>query len=144
MRANDSSFQVALDMDLDPAAAAPMDVVPQDLMRALLNITNNACYAAYHRRAGAGGRVALKTRAIDGGVEIRIRDNGDGIPEDVRARIFEPFFTTKPAGQGTGLGLSISHDIIVGIHSGRMTVETEPGTFTEFVIVLPKRSPNVR
>jgi len=144
MRANDSSFQVALDMDLEPAAAAPIDVVPQDLMRALLNITNNACYAAYHRRAGSGGRVALRTRAIGGGVEIRIRDNGDGIPDDVRARIFEPFFTTKPAGQGTGLGLSISHDIIVGIHNGRMTVETEPGTFTEFIIVLPNRSPNAR
>jgi len=72
-------------------------------------------------------------------VEIRIRDNGDGIPESVRAKIFEPFFTTKPAGQGTGLGLSICHDIVVG-HGGRMSVETEPGAFTEFIIVLPNRS----
>jgi signal transduction histidine kinase len=62
----------------------------------------------------------------------------------VRARIFEPFFTTKPAGQGTGLGLSICHDIIVGRHGGKMTVETEPGAFTEFIIVLPNRSPNAR
>jgi two-component system, NtrC family, sensor kinase len=145
MRANDSSFQVGIDFDLDPSAATPIDAVPQDLMRALLNIANNACYAAYRRKAGGGGRVGLRTRKLDdGGVEIRIRDNGDGIPDDVRARIFEPFFTTKPAGQGTGLGLSICHDIIVGRHAGRMTVETEPGTFTEFVIVLPARSPNAR
>jgi two-component system, NtrC family, sensor kinase len=144
MRANDSSFQVALDIALDPAAAAPIDAVPQDLMRALLNIANNACYAAYRRKASGGGRVGLTTRLVDGGVEIRIRDNGDGIPDDVRARIFEPFFTTKPAGQGTGLGLSICHDIIVGRHGGKMTVETEPGAFTEFIIVLPTRSPNAR
>ena len=140
MRANDSSFQVALDMDLEPAAAAPIEVVPQDLMRALLNIANNACYAAYHRTASGGGRVGLKTRLIGDTLEIRIRDNGDGIPESVRARVFEPFFTTKPAGQGTGLGLSICHDIVVGLHNGKMSVETEPGTFTEFIIVLPVRS----
>ena len=140
MRANDSSFQVALDMDLDPAAAAPIEVVPQDLMRALLNIANNACYAAYRRKASGGGRVGLKTRLLGDVLEIRIRDNGDGIPESVRARIFEPFFTTKPAGQGTGLGLSICHDIVVGLHNGKMSVETEPGTFTEFIIVLPVRS----
>jgi signal transduction histidine kinase len=144
MRANDSSFQVALDFDLDPAAAAPIDAVPQDLMRALLNIANNACYAAYRRKAGPGGRVGLRTHRLDAGVEIRIRDDGDGIPEGVRARIFEPFFTTKPAGQGTGLGLSICHDIIVGRHGGKMTIETEPGRFTEFIIVLPNRSPNAR
>ena len=144
MRANDASFQVGLDVDLDPAAAAPIEAVPQDLMRALLNIANNACYAAYRRKAGSGGRVGLRTRALPEGIEIRIRDNGDGIPESVRARIFEPFFTTKPAGQGTGLGLSICHDIITGRHGGKMSVETEPGSFTEFIIVLPNRSTNAR
>jgi len=144
MRANDPAFQVALDFDLDAAASAPIEAVPQDLMRALLNITNNACYAAFHRKAGAGGRVGLRTRALADGIEIRIRDNGDGIPEAVRARIFEPFFTTKPAGQGTGLGLSISHDIVTGRHGGKMSVETEPGRFTEFVITLPNRSPHAR
>jgi signal transduction histidine kinase len=144
MRANDANFQVALDVDLDPAAAQPIEAVPQDLMRALLNIANNACYAAYRRKAPGGGRVGLRTKKLDSGVEIRIRDNGDGIPEDVRARIFEPFFTTKPAGQGTGLGLSICHDIIAGRHAGKMVVETEPGAFTEFVITLPDRSPNAR
>jgi signal transduction histidine kinase len=143
MRANDSSFQVGLDFDVDPEAAAPIEAVPQDLMRALLNIANNACYAAYRRKAGPGGRVGLRTRKLADGIEIRIRDNGDGIPEEVRARIFEPFFTTKPAGQGTGLGLSIGHDIIVGRHAGKMWVETEPGAFTEFVIVLPNRRPHV-
>jgi signal transduction histidine kinase len=148
MRANDQNFNVALDFELDPAAAAPIEAIPQDLMRALLNIANNACYAGYRRKAGPGGRVALITRQLPDGVEIRIRDNGDGIPENVRARIFEPFFTTKPAGQGTGLGLSICHDIVTGRHGGKMTVETEPGVFTEFIIVLPtvlpNRSPNAR
>jgi two-component system NtrC family sensor kinase len=148
MRANDQNFNVALDFELDPAAAAPIEAIPQDLMRALLNIANNACYAAYKRKAGPGGRVALTTRKLPDGVEVRIRDDGDGIPESVRARVFEPFFTTKPAGQGTGLGLSICHDIITGRHGGKMTVETEPGVFTEFIIglpsVLPNRSNNAR
>ena len=143
MRANDQNFNVSLDIELDPAAAAPIEAIPQDLMRAFLNIANNACYAAYRRKAGPGGRVGVRTRALEGGgVEVRFRDNGDGIPESVRAKIFEPFFTTKPAGQGTGLGLSICHDIIVGRHGGKMTVETEPGTFTEFIITLPNRSTN--
>jgi signal transduction histidine kinase len=141
MRANDQNFNVALDFELDPAAAAPIETIPQDLMRAFLNIANNACYAAYKRKAGPGGRVALKTRRLPDGVDIRIRDNGDGIPESVRTRIFEPFFTTKPAGQGTGLGLSICHDIVTG-HGGKMTVETESGMFTEFIIVLPNVLPN--
>jgi len=141
MRANDQNFNVALDFELDPAAASPIDTIPQDLMRAFLNIANNACYAAYKRKAGPGGRVALKTRKLPDGVDIRIRDNGDGIPESVRTRIFEPFFTTKPAGQGTGLGLSIVHDIVAG-HGGKMTVETESGVFTEFIIVLPNVLPN--
>jgi two-component system NtrC family sensor kinase len=142
MRANDQNFNVALDFVLDADAAAPIDVIPQDLMRAFLNIANNACYAAYRRKAGPGGRVALTTRKLADGVEVRIRDNGDGIPESVRARIFEPFFTTKPAGQGTGLGLSICHDIVTGRHGGKMDVETEPGKFTEFIIVLPNVPPN--
>jgi two-component system NtrC family sensor kinase len=71
-------------------------------------------------------------------VEIRIRDNGIGIPPEVREKMFNPFFTTKPAGEGTGLGLSISHDIIVKLHSGSIEVDTEPGGFTEFRIILPR------
>jgi len=139
MRALDSNFQVGLDFDFDPAAGQ-IDAVPQDLMRAFLNIANNACYAAYHRkeRADGVGRLTIRTRAPgDGTIELRIRDNGDGIPDEVRARVFEPFFTTKPAGQGTGLGLSICHDIIVEQHRGRLSVETVRGSYTEFIIVLP-------
>ena len=71
-------------------------------------------------------------------VEIRIRDNGTGIPADVREKMFNPFFTTKPAGEGTGLGLSLSHDIVVKQHAGTITVDTKPGEFTEFRIVLPR------
>jgi two-component system, NtrC family, sensor kinase len=73
-------------------------------------------------------------------VEIRIHDNGTGIPAEVKEKMFNPFFTTKPAGEGTGLGLSMSHDIIVKQHGGTIDVETEPGQFTEFVIVLPRNS----
>ncbi len=78
------------------------------------------------------------TRSLGDRVEIRIRDNGTGIPPEVREKIFNPFFTTKPAGEGTGLGLSISHDIIVKQHAGSIEVDTEPGKFTEFKIVLPR------
>ena len=71
-------------------------------------------------------------------MEIRVRDNGTGIPPEVKEKMFNPFFTTKPAGEGTGLGLSISHDIIVKQHGGSIEVETEPGEFTEFMIILPR------
>ena len=80
------------------------------------------------------------TRNLGDAVEIRIRDNGTGIPQDVKDKMFNPFFTTKPAGEGTGLGLSMSHDIIVKQHGGTIDVDTEPGQFTEFRIVLPRTS----
>jgi signal transduction histidine kinase len=79
----------------------------------------------------------VATKSLGNGIEIRIRDNGNGIPPEIRDKIFNPFFTTKPTGQGTGLGLSISHDIIVQQHRGEITVETEEGKFTEFVVRLP-------
>jgi len=82
--------------------------------------------------------LTVATRNLGDKVEIRVRDNGTGIPEEVKAKIFNPFFTTKPSGEGTGLGLSMSHDIIVKQHGGRIDVETEPGLFTEFKIVLPR------
>jgi two-component system, NtrC family, sensor kinase len=82
--------------------------------------------------------LSVATRAHGDRVEIRVRDNGTGIPEAARAKIFDPFFTTKPAGEGTGLGLSLSHDIIVKQHGGDFTVETEPGAFTEFIVTLPR------
>ena len=81
---------------------------------------------------------AATTKNLGNKVEIRIRDNGTGIPREVREKIFNPFFTTKPAGQGTGLGLSMSHDIIVKQHGGKIDVETEQGAFTEFIITLPR------
>ncbi len=145
MRAQDSSFNLTIERDYD-AVVGMLPVVPQDLSRVFLNIVNNACYAATERkrtldRAGDGAgfsptlRVStLRKRDV---VEIRIRDNGGGIPPDVLERIFHPFFTTKPTGQGTGLGLSISHDIVVQQHHGTLDVETAPGEFTEFVIRLP-------
>jgi signal transduction histidine kinase len=84
--------------------------------------------------------VRATTRNLGNTVEIRIRDNGTGIPAEVKEKMFNPFFTTKPAGEGTGLGLSMSHDIIVKQHGGTIDVDTEPGQFTEFRIVLPRTS----
>ena len=84
--------------------------------------------------------LAASTRSLGDSVEIRIRDNGTGIPPEVKEKMFNPFFTTKPAGEGTGLGLSMSHDIIVKQHGGTIEVETEPGAFTEFRLVLPRTS----
>jgi signal transduction histidine kinase len=141
MRALDQNFQVGIDMEFDPSIGQ-VDAIPQDLMRAFLNIANNGCYAAYHRasRNGdeGGPRIGVKTRLVGDAVEIRIRDTGDGIPDEVRQKIFEPFFTTKPAGQGTGLGLSICHDIIVQQHRGTLAVESERGRFTEFIMTIPR------
>jgi signal transduction histidine kinase len=90
------------------------------------------------RRAQIVDRPAAATRNLGERVEIRIRDNGTGIPADVREKLFNPFFTTKPAGEGTGLGLSISHDIVVKQHAGSIDIETQSGQFTEFRIVLPR------
>jgi signal transduction histidine kinase len=111
----------------------------------LLNLISNGFYAAT-RRAGAatdGFEPKLKavTRNLGDKIEIRIRDNGAGIPPDIQEKIFNPFFTTKPAGEGTGLGLSLSHDIVVKQHGGTIEVVTVPGSFTEFIITLPRVMP---
>jgi signal transduction histidine kinase len=105
----------------------------------------NGFYAVTKRKADNGGSgfdpvLSAATRDLGDSVEIRIRDNGTGIPAEVKEKMFNPFFTTKPAGEGTGLGLSMSHDIIVKQHGGRIDIETEPGHFTEFRIVLPRTS----
>src|SRR5207253_4248429 len=116
----------------------------QEITRVLLNLISNGFYATIKRRAEtdrAGGYepiLSAATRNLGDRVEIRIRDNGTGIPPDVQEKIFLPFFTTKPAGEGTGLGLSLSYDIIVKQHAGSIEVETQPGAFTEFRIVLPR------
>lgn len=143
MRARYPAFNITMDLDLAPELPqAP--VIAQDLARVFLNILNNACYATYQRaqlEPGFRGVLRVVTRDAGAQVEVRIRDNGAGIPEEVRADIFNPFFTTKPAGEGTGLGLSISYDIIVRQHGGELSVRTEPNTFTEFTILLPKQVP---
>jgi signal transduction histidine kinase len=116
---------------------------PQEITRALLNLISNGFYAATKRKAEANGgnyepTLSATTKNLGDSVEITIRDNGTGIPPELREKLFSPFFTTKPAGEGTGLGLSISHDIIVNQHGGSIEVDTQPGAFTEFRIVLPR------
>jgi two-component system, NtrC family, sensor kinase len=143
-RAEKQGFNISLERSFDPAAGE-VDVFPQEITRALLNLISNGFYAATKRKAEANGgnyepTLAAATRSLGDSVEIRIRDNGTGIPPEVKQKLFDPFFTTKPAGEGTGLGLSISHDIIVKQHSGSIEVDTEPGLFTEFRIILPRRA----
>ena len=140
-RAEKSGFNITLQRDLDPSAGI-IDLYPQEITRVFLNLISNGFYAANKRKeAGDDGFEPLltaTTKNLGSKVEIRIRDNGTGIPAEVKEKMFNPFFTTKPAGEGTGLGLSMSHDIIVKQHGGRIDVETEPGAFTEFIITLPR------
>ena len=140
-RAEKQGFNITLERSFDPAAGQA-DVFPQDITRVLLNLISNGFYAATKRKAEAGDgyepTLVASTRSLGDRVEIRVRDNGTGIPPEVKEKIFNPFFTTKPAGEGTGLGLSISHDVIVKQHGGSIDVETEPGAFSEFIIVLPR------
>jgi len=141
-RAEKQGFNIALERSFDPAAGE-VDLFPQEITRALLNLISNGFYAATKRKAEANGgdyepTLAATTKSLGDSVEIRIRDNGTGIPPEAREKLFNPFFTTKPAGEGTGLGLSISHDIIVKQHAGSIEVDTQPGEFTEFRIVLPR------
>jgi signal transduction histidine kinase len=140
-RAERPGFQVTLRSDLDPGAGM-IELYPQEITRVLLNMISNGFYAVTKRasEAGHGFEPTLQaaTRGLSDRVEIRIRDNGTGIPPEVKDKMFNPFFTTKPAGEGTGLGLSMSHDIVVKQHGGTLDVATEPGRFTEFIIVLPR------
>jgi GAF domain-containing protein len=143
-RAETPHFDVTLKRALDPAAGAA-EVFPQEITRVLLNLISNGFYAVTRRRADSGAGdyepvVIATTRDRGEHIEIRIRDNGTGIPDEVKTKMFNPFFTTKPAGEGTGLGLSMSHDIVVKQHGGTIDVATEPGAFTEFTILLPRRS----
>lgn len=140
-RAEKSGFNITLERDLDPAAG-DVDVYPQEMTRVFLNLISNGFYAATRRKQAGEDDfepvLRASTRNLGDSVEIRIRDNGTGIPPDVVQKIFNPFFTTKPAGEGTGLGLSMSHDIVVKQHGGRIDVATEPNSYTEFIIVLPR------
>jgi signal transduction histidine kinase len=141
-RAEKPGFTITLQRSLDPTAGE-VDVFPQDITRVLLNLISNGFYATTKRKAeGNGGdyepTLTASTKNLGDRVEISIRDNGTGILPEVKEKLFTPFFTTKPAGEGTGLGLSISHDIVVKQHSGSIEVDTEPGEFTEFRIILPR------
>ncbi len=141
-RAEKQGFEIAIERSLDPTAGE-VDIFPQDVTRALLNVIANGFYAASKRKTEAGSgayepTLAASTKSLGDRVEIRIRDNGTGMPADVKEKMFDPFFTTKPAGEGTGLGLSISHDIIVKQHAGSIEVETRPGEFTEVRVILPR------
>lgn len=144
-RAEIQGFNVSLEKDLD-AATGTIRAVTQDLTRVLLNVIGNGLDATHQRavsmaergEAGYQPTLNLGTRDLGGEVEIRVRDNGTGMPDHVAEKIFTPFFTTKPPGQGTGLGLSISHDIVVKQHGGQFDVESKEGEYTEFRIVLPR------
>jgi two-component system, NtrC family, sensor kinase len=141
-RAQDKEFNVTLERDFAPITQ-PIELVPQDVTRVFLNLFGNGFYAANKRRLSggeAGYRPTLKvsTRNLGEAVEITVRDNGIGISPEVRAKLFQPFFTTKPTGEGTGLGLSISYDIVTQQHGGTIGVDSEPGSFTEFTVRLPR------
>jgi two-component system NtrC family sensor kinase len=146
-RAEKQGFTITLERSFDPAAGE-VDLFPQEITRALLNLISNGFYAATKRKAEANGgdyepTLAAATKNLGDTVEITIRDNGTGIPPEVKEKLFSPFFTTKPAGEGTGLGLSISHDIVVKQHGGFIEVDTRPGEFTEFRIILPRAGASV-
>jgi signal transduction histidine kinase len=139
MRAKDKSFNAKCETDLDPAVGR-MEVVPQDIGRVLLNTINNAFQAMAEKKkmkADYEPAIKLSTKAVDKGIEIRVSDNGTGMPEKIVDKIFQPFFTTRPTGEGTGLGLSLSYDIITKGHQGEIKVETVEGEGTSFVIFIP-------
>jgi signal transduction histidine kinase len=140
-RAERPTFNVTLERDFDPAAGMA-DIYPQEITRVFLNLISNGFYASAKRKEsvadGFEPTLSAATKNLGNKVEIRVRDNGTGIPDEVKEKMFNPFFTTKPAGEGTGLGLSMSHDIVVKQHGGTIDVNTEPGLFTEFIITLPR------
>jgi signal transduction histidine kinase len=141
IRAHQSDFECTVETELSPGLP-PVELASQEMGRVLLNLLSNAFQAVHAQRKGTSAgtyvpRVRVTTSASPGGVEISVRDNGPGIPGELRERVFEPFFTTKPAGEGTGLGLSLSHDIVVQGHGGRIEVESTPGEGTAFTVWLP-------
>ena len=140
-RAEKKNFDVMVEQSLDPAAGKA-DLFPQEITRVLLNLISNGVYAtakkALSNDESYKPTLTASTKSFDNRVEIKIRDNGTGIPPEIKDKMFNPFFTTKPAGEGTGLGLSISHDIVVKQHGGSIEVETQSGEFTEIRIILPR------
>ncbi len=142
MRAKNKDFNTAINTQLDPEVGEA-SIIPQDLSRVVLNIVNNACYALDEKTRknipGFKPEVLVSTQKIDDKIEIRVKDNGTGIPQHVIDKIFNPFFTTKPTGKGTGLGLSMSYDIVTKMHQGKLEVLSKEGEYTEFIITIPER-----
>jgi two-component system, NtrC family, sensor kinase len=141
-RAKDASFNIALERDFADTMP-PIELVPQDITRVCLNLFTNGFYATTKRQREEGDAsfkptLSVATRDLDDAVEIRIRDNGIGIPPEIKDKLFQPFFTTKPTGEGTGLGLSISYDIVTQQHGGKIDVDSAVCEFTEFTIRLPR------
>ena len=141
-RAETRGFAIKLEKSFDPAVGE-VDLFPREISRAILNLISNGFYATTKRRETEGPDyepfLLATTRNLGDRVEIRIRDNGSGIPAEVREKMFDPFFTTKPAGEGTGLGLSITHDIVVKQHGGSIEVDTKLGEFAEITVILPRK-----
>ncbi len=141
LRAKDKSFNATMKTEFDESIGN-INIVPQDLGRVILNLITNAFYAVTERKKQLGDNyeptVTVSTKKIKNEVVIRVKDNGNGIPQKVLDKIFQPFFTTKPTGQGTGLGLSMSYDIVTNAHNGQLKVETKEGEGSEFSIVLPQ------
>jgi two-component system NtrC family sensor kinase len=141
-RAQDQSFNITLERDFADALA-PIELVPQDITRVCLNVIGNGFYAATKRQKEGGDpnfkpTLKVSTRHLGDAVEVRVRDNGIGIPAEIKDKLFQPFFTTKPTGEGTGLGLSISYDIVTQQHGGTITVDSRVSEFTEFTVRLPR------
>jgi two-component system NtrC family sensor kinase len=141
LRAQNKDFNISIEKNYDDTLEK-INVVPQDISRVFLNIINNACYAAYDKKKKGENNFSpilrVSTKNLKDKVEIRIADNGNGIPADHLDKIFQPFFTTKPSGEGTGLGLSLSYDIITKVHNGKLKVETESEKGSTFIIELMK------
>jgi signal transduction histidine kinase len=141
-RAQDQNFNITLERDF-ARGIAPIELVPQDITRVCLNLFTNGFYATTKRQREGGDAsfkpsLKVSTRDLGDAVEVRIRDNGIGIPTEIRDKLFQPFFTTKPTGEGTGLGLSISYDIVTQEHGGTIEVDSRVGEFTEFTVRLPR------
>jgi signal transduction histidine kinase len=139
LRAKEKLFNASMTTNYDKVMGN-INIIPQDIGRVLLNLCNNAFYAVAEKKKqlheGYEPTVSVSTKKLDGKVEIRIMDNGNGIPTQSLDKMFKPFFTTKPTGQGTGLGLSLSYDIVKS-HGGEIKVNTKEGEFTEFVVQIP-------
>ena len=141
LRAKDKSFNATMKTDFDETIGN-INIIPQDIGRVILNLINNAFYAVDEKKKqnqnGYGPTVSVSTKKLNGKIEIKVVDNGNGIPKKVLDKIFQPFFTTKPTGQGTGLGLSLSYDIVKA-HGGELTVKTEERIGSTFIIHLPAK-----